>query len=188
MHLLALLLDGPYGGSEKQKPPLKKPLTTILRMARLARSNLLFCRSGLWLASTRARFSASASAVSESCLLDSMTFARSLRAIVRCPTWIATTTSRPRRPLACSALGSAACRVMQPFSPGATSSWIAAASSLACSRPPPVPHVWVATPILTLRIATSSTPSPRTPDVVFTPVRGGRTGMSTSGVSFSGEV
>ena len=28
----------------------------------------------------------SASAVSESCLLDSMTFARSLRAIVRCPT------------------------------------------------------------------------------------------------------
>ena len=38
--------------------------TTILRMTKLARSNLLFCRSGLWLASTRARLSGSASAVS----------------------------------------------------------------------------------------------------------------------------
>ena len=35
---------------------------------------------------------------------------------------------------------------------------------------------------------TSSTTSPRTPDVVFTPNRGGRTGMSTSGRSFSGGV
>jgi len=62
---------------------------TILRMSRSARINLLFCRSGLWLASTRARLSGSASAVSESCLLDSMTSARSSRAIVRHPTWIA---------------------------------------------------------------------------------------------------
>ena len=138
--------------------------------------------------STRARFSGSASAVSESSLLDSMTFARSSRAIVRYPTWIATTTSRPRRPLACSAQGSAACGVMQPFLPGATSSWIAAASSLACSHPPPAPHVRVATPILTSRTTTSSTPSPRTPVAVFTPVRGGRTGMSTSGVRSLGSV
>ena len=35
---------------------------------------------------------------------------------------------------------------------------------------------------------TSSTPSPRTPDEVLTPVRGGRTGMSTSGVSFLSSV
>ena len=38
--------------------------TTVLRMAGLARSNPPSCRSGLWLASTRARFSGSASAVS----------------------------------------------------------------------------------------------------------------------------
>ena len=63
----------------------------------------------------------------------------------------------------------------------ATSSWIAAASSLACSHPPPSPHVRVATPILASRTTTYFTPSPRTPDAVFTPVRGGRTGMSTSG-------
>ena len=44
---------------------------------------------------------------------------------------------------------------------------------LACSRPPPAPHVWVATPILTSRTTTSSTPSPQKLDVVFTPVRGG---------------
>ena len=54
--------------------------------------------------------------------------------------------------------------------------------------PPPAPNVLVATPILTSRTTTSSTPSPQTPDVVFTPVRGGRSGMSTSGVGFSGEV
>ena len=112
-------------------------------------------------------------------------FARSSRAIVRYPTWIATTTSRPRRPLACSAQGTAARGVTRPFSPGATSSWIAAASSLACSRhPPPAPRMRVATLILTSRTKTSSTPKPRTPDTVLTPVRGGRTGMSTSGVSF----
>jgi len=72
--------------------------------------------------------------------------------------------------------------------PGATSSWIAAASSLACSRPPPAPRVRLATPILTSRTTTSSTPSLWTPDAVFTPVRGERTGMSTSGVSFLGFV
>jgi len=42
----------------------------------------------------------------------------------------------------------------------------------------------VATPVLTLKTTTSSTPSPRTPGAVFTPVRGGRVGMSTSGVWF----
>ena len=72
------------------------------------------------------------------------------------------------------------------FSPGAASSWIAAASSLACSHPPPAPHVRVATPVLTSRTTTSSTPSPLTPDAVFTPVRDGRTGISTSGVSLFG--
>jgi hypothetical protein len=61
----------------------------------------------------------------------------------------------------------------------------AAASSLACSHPPPAPRVRVATPVLILGIAASSTPSPRTPDAVFTPVRGGRPGMSTPGGSFS---
>ena len=140
------------------------------------RSDLSFCRSGLWLASTRGRFSGSASAVSESCLLDSMTFSRSSRAVVRYPTWIATTTSRPRRPWACFAQVSAACGVMRPFSPRATLSWIAAASSLACSHPPPAPRARVATPVLTSRTTTSSTPSPRTQDAVFAPVRGGRTG------------
>jgi len=48
----------------------------------------------------------------------------------RLGTWIAKTTSRPRRPWACSAQGPAACGAMRPFSPGATSYWIAAASSL----------------------------------------------------------
>ena len=65
--------------------------TTIHRMTRLARSNLPSCHSGLWLASTRARFSGSVSAVSESCLPGSMAPARSSRAILRYPTWIATT-------------------------------------------------------------------------------------------------
>jgi len=37
---------------------------------------------------------------------------------------------------------------------------------------------------LTLRIATSSTPSPRAPNAVFTPVRGERTGTSMSGADF----
>ena len=77
---------------------------------------------------------------------------------------------------------------MRPISPGATSSWIAAASLLACNRPPPAPRVRVATTILTSRTATSSTPSPRTPGTVLTPVRGERFGMSTSGVSLLGFV
>jgi len=64
----------------------------------------------------------------------------------------------------------------------------ATASSLACSHPPPATRVRVATPVLTSRTATSSTPSPRIPDAVFTPVRGERTGMSTSGVSSLGFV
>jgi hypothetical protein len=51
-------------------------------LTRLARSNLLFCRSGLLLASTRARFSGSASAVSESCLLGVYVCALSLRCCV----------------------------------------------------------------------------------------------------------
>ena len=46
----------------------------------------------------------------------------------------------------------------------------------------------VATPVLTSRTATSSTPSPRTPDAVVTPVRVGRTRMPKSGVSFLGSV
>jgi len=44
-----------------------------------------------------------------------MAFVRSSRAIVRCPMWVATTTSRPRRPWACFAQGPAAC--------GANFSW-----------------------------------------------------------------
>ena len=59
---------------------------------------------------------------------------------------------------------------------------------LACSHPPPAPRVRVATSIPTSILTTSSTPSPRTPDAALTPVRGGRTGMLTSGVIFSGEV
>ena len=43
----------------------------------------------------------------------------------------------------------AACGVMRPSSPGATSPWTAAASSLACSHPTPAPRVRVATTILT---------------------------------------
>ena len=57
-------------------------------------------------------------------------------------------------------------------------SWLAA-----CSHPPPAPRVRVATPVLTSRTTTSSTPSPRTPVAVFTPVRGGRTGMLTAATS-----
>ena len=83
---------------------------------------------------------------------DSMTFAHSsahrAHSCGILPTWVATTTSRPRRPWACFAQGSAACGVMRPFSPGATSPWIAAASSLAYSHPPPAPRVRVATPVL----------------------------------------
>ena len=104
------------------------------------------------------------------------TSARSSRAFVRYPTWIASTASRPRRPRACFAQGSAACGVMRPFSAGATSSWAGTASSVACSHPPPAPRVRMATPIITFRTTTSSTPSPRTPDAVSTPVRGERTG------------
>ena len=69
--------------------------------------------------------------------------------------------------------------------------WVEVASSLACSRPPPVPQARVATPpILTSRTATTIpfTPRPRTPDAAFTSVHGERTGTSTSGASFSGEV
>jgi len=113
----------PWLLAKGQGRPLQQQKTSSI----LARSNLPFCRSGLWLASTRARFSGSASAVSESCLLDSMTFARSSRAIARYPTWVATTTSRQRRPWASTAQGSAARGLMRPFSPGATSFWIAAA-------------------------------------------------------------
>ena len=57
--------------------------------------------------------------------------------------------------------------------------WNAAASMLGYSRPPPAPRARVATPIPTLRTATSSAPSPRTPDAAFTTVRGGRTGTSS---------
>ena len=129
------------------------------------------------------------SAASVIYLLDSIRRLDVYRAkIFRCSTWVAPTTSRPRRPLACSAQGPVACGVMRPFSPGAASSWTGAASSLACSRPPPAPRARLATPILTSRTTASSTPSPRTPDAVFTPVRGGRTGTSTSSVSASGEV
>ena len=74
--------------------------------------------------------------------------------------------------------------VMWPSSPGATYSCIAAASPLACRRSPPAPGVRVTTPIPTSRTTNSSKPSPRIPDAVFTPIRGGRTGMSTSGVRF----
>ena len=159
--------------------------TTILRMTRLARLNLLFYRAGLLLASTRARFSGSASAVSESSLLDSMAFARSSRAIVRYPTWMATTTSPPRRPLACPAQGSAAC--------GVTCSHFRLERPHLGSQPQ---ARWPAVTrrlrhtcgILTSRTTTSSTPIPRTPDASSTPVRGGQIGMSVSGVSFSDEV
>ena len=49
------------------------------------------------------------------CAALALRLARSFNAIVRYPTWIATTTSRPRRPSACSAQGSVACGVMRPF-------------------------------------------------------------------------
>jgi len=63
--------------------------------------------------------------------------------------------------------------------PGATSYWIAAASSLAYSHPPPAPRVRVrmATPIPASRTTASSTPSPQTPGTMVTPVRGERTGI-----------
>jgi len=105
----------------------------------------LFCHSCLWRASTRARLSGSESAASEGYLLDTMTFARSSHAAVRCPNkWIATTASHQRMPLSCSGEGSVACGAARPFSPGATSSWTGAASSLVCSRPPPAPRARVA--------------------------------------------
>jgi len=97
---------------------------------------------------------------------------------------------RPRacRVLACCAQGPVVCGIMHSFSPEATSSWSGAASSLACSRLPPAPRVRMATLVLSSRTATSSTPSSRAPDAMFTPVRGRRTGTSTSGVSFLGSV
>ena len=117
----------------------------------MARSNLSFRRSGLWRASTRAWFSGSAWAASESYLLDSMALVhRAQLFIARYPTWIATTTSHPSRSLACFAQGPVERGAMGPFRPGATSSWTGAARSLACSRLPPAPRVRVATPI-TLR-------------------------------------
>jgi len=111
-------------------------------------------------------------AVSVSCLPDSMTSVRSSRAIVRYPTWIATTTSRPRRPWESSAQ-SAARGVMWPSSPGTISPWIAAAcgwrlwSFLRDLRP-------LSRPVPTL--------SSQTPDTALTPVRGERTGVLTSGL------
>jgi len=42
--------------------------------------------------------------------------------------------------------------------------------------------------LFALDLKICATPSPRTPGAVFTPVRGGRTGMSTSGASFLGSV
>ena len=54
---------------------------------------------------------------------------------------------------------------MRLSSPGATSSWIAAASSLACSNPSPAPRVQVVTPILTSRTTTSS--APQSPDTGY---------------------
>jgi len=53
-------------------------------------------------------------------------------------------------------------------------------SPAACAR--------VATPILTSRTTTSSTPSPRTPGAVFKPVRGGRTRMSMFEGALAGSV
>jgi len=41
---------------------------------------------------------------------------------------------------------------------------------LACSRPLPEPRARVATPVLTSRTATFSTPSPQTPGAAFTPI------------------
>ena len=41
------------------------------------------------------------------------------------------------------------------------------------SRPPSASRLRMATPVLTWRTATSSTPSPRASGAVFTPVRGG---------------
>ena len=62
-------------------------------------------------------------------------------------------------------------------------SWTGVSSSFACSRMPPAPYAQAATPILTSKTTASFTPSPQTPDAVFTPVRGGQTGTLTSGVS-----
>jgi len=153
----------------------------------MARSNMLLCRSGLWQASTRARFSGTTSAGSESYLLDSITFACSSRAIVRYPSWIATTTSRPRRPLACSTQGT---------------SRVGSCGQFCLERPHLGPEPQARWPAVArrLRNAFGWRPDPnfenyglfhaqsRTPGAVFTPVRGGRTGISTSGVSFPGSV
>jgi len=132
-----------------------------------------------------ARFSGSASAASESYLLDSMT---SWTFIERNCAVSYVDRYDDKSPKEAIGMIRSRCGVMRPFSPGETSSWTGAASSLACSRPPPAPRVWVATPILTSRTATSSTPSPRTADAVFTPVRGGQTRTLKSDVSFLGSV
>ena len=102
--------------------------------------------------------------------------------------WAERTCEVAGRPEACSAQGSVAYGAMRPFSPGATSSWTGAASSLASSRPPPAPRVLVATSVITSRTTTSSTPSPLTPVTVFVLVHGRRTETPALGVSFSGEV
>ena len=67
--------------STARPPRTSTASTNVLRMTRLARSNLPSCRSGLWLTSTRARFSGSVSAVSGGCLPNSMAFSRSTRTI-----------------------------------------------------------------------------------------------------------
>jgi len=65
-------------------------------------------------------------------------------------------------------------RVIRPFAPRVTLSWTEAASSLICSRRPPVLRARVTTPTPTPRTITFSTPSFGKPGAVFTPVRGGR--------------
>ena len=124
-----LSLNGPYGGVNKK------------------RLNPLFCHSGPWWASTRERLSCSASAALEklptgfSCV---NTFIARNRAVSYMDRY---DDKSPKEALGMQ--GIVACGAMRIFSPGATSSWTGAASSLACSLPPPAPRVRVATPILT---------------------------------------
>jgi len=61
----------------------------------------------------------------------------------------------PKEALGISAQGPAACEVMRPLSPGATSPLTGAASSLARSCPPHAPGARVATPVLTSRTSAS---------------------------------
>ena len=78
---------------------------TTSQMAISIRSNPLSCRSGPCRSSV-------ASPASERRLQDLATSARSSRAAARRPTWIAMTTSRSRRPLACPAQEPASCGVV----------------------------------------------------------------------------